>query len=74
MAEKRKCTKCGRKLRDKNKHEDCYRCREENTYKRKYERLLKELKRKEELWRITSVEYYNKLKKYEPNLTWDEEP
>jgi len=74
MKEQRKCINCERALRNNNPHDDCYRCREEKTYKRKYEKLEKELERKEELWRIMSLEYYNKLKKYEPDITWDEEP
>ena len=69
--DKRKCIDCGRALRDKNPNKDCYRCREEKTYRNKYEKLKKELERKEELWRIMSLEYYNKLKKYEPDITWE---
>lgn len=74
MKEIRNCIDCGRSLRDKNPNEDCYRCREEKTYRKKYEKLKKELEGKEELWRILSLDYYNKLKKYEPDIIWDEEP
>ncbi len=74
MKDKRNCIDCGRALRDRNPNEDCYRCREEKTYRKKYEKLKKELEKKEELWRITSRDYWKRLKKYEPDLTWDEEP
>jgi len=66
--------KCGRKLRDKNPHEECYKCKEENTYKNKYERLKTEFEKHKELERLVHLDLWKRLKKYEPDLTWDEEP
>jgi len=72
MKEIRVCIDCGRALRDRNPNKDCYRCREEKTYRKEYERLKEELEKKEELWRITSADLWRRLKKHEPNLNWGE--
>ena len=74
MKERRKCIDCGRALRYKNPNEDCYKCRQEKTSLAKYKKLKKEFERHKELCHLTQLDLWRRLKKHEPELTWDEEP
>ena len=65
---------CDNLLSHWNKSGVCSNCHNGNRWKQKYDNLKEEFDRHLELCKILHLEMYNKLKKYEPNITWDEEP
>ena len=74
MPEPRRCIDCNRKIRLTNKVGKCSYCQRRNYWKEKYESLKAEFEQHKKLCSKIMLEYYNKLKKYELNISWDEEP
>ena len=68
----KRCKKCDKPLRDFNKSGICTNCKK-NKWKDKYDVLKKEFDRHKELCRIVMLDYYKRLKKYEPNIKWEDE-
>jgi len=68
----KRCKKCDKPLRDFNKSGVCSNCNKKDKWIDRYEQLEKEYKHHKELCRILHLEMYNKLKKYEPNISWSE--
>ena len=70
----KRCIWCNTSLRRTNRTKICYECRQRNNWKQKYEKLEKEFERHKEICERVLLSYHKKLRKSEPNITWDEEP
>ena len=70
----KRCKDCDRPLRHWNKSGLCSGCYSLPVWKGRYNDLKAEFERHKELCRITHLDLWNRLKKHEPDLTWDGEP
>jgi len=71
------CIDCGRKLlptRRLKKLKVCSYCYGRTIWKQRYDELKKEFEHHKVLCGKVHLDLWKKLKKHEPNLTWDEEP
>lgn len=74
MNEQKKCIECGRNIREGRKLELCSLCQARNVWKERYEELKREYERHKDLCGKVHADLWNRLKKHEPELTWDEDP
>ena len=65
---------CNNLLSHWNKSGVCSNCQNGSKWKQKYDDVRAEFDRHLEFCKILHLEMYNKLKKYEPDITWGEEP
>lgn len=70
----KKCKFCGKLIAEWNKSGVCSNCQRSFSWRDDYNKLKKEFERYKELSNKIILDYYNKLKKYEPDLVWDGEP
>lgn len=73
----RKCKRkgCDNLIATQNKSGICSNCqgKVKNEWKEKYEKLKKFYEKKFKLYAMVMLDYYKKLKKYEPNIRWVDE-
>jgi len=74
IKENKYCRHCKRLLADWNRSGVCSNCQRGDIWRLKYDELKKEFERHKQLSAKVLLDYYNKLKKYEPDLMWDDEP
>ncbi len=70
----KKCKDCNKLLRHWNKSGYCSVCYNRSIWKTRYDELKAEFEQHMKLCRLVHLDLWNRLKKHEPELTWDEEP
>ena len=68
------CKYCQKLLGPANKSGVCSNCQKGNIWRLKYEKLKEEFEKYKKLSDKVLLDFYNKLKKHEPDLIWDGEP